>query len=330
MPELVAVLGVGTLVEGLFNPPVLFFFLGLAAALARSDLEVPPQVTKLLSLYLLWAIGFRGGVELAVGGIGRDGALLLGAALAMAFASPVYTFFILRARLDVFNAAAVAATYGSISAVTFLTAASFLDRVAVSYGGYMVAAMALMESPAIVAAVLLVRRHGPRDAAAPAQSWRLLLHEAFLSGPIVLLLGSLLVGLITGQRGYDAMKPLCTDLFNGVLVFFLLDMGLVAARRLKDLRDGGPFLIGFAFAVPVLNALIGIALARVIGVGPGDALLFAILCGSASYIAVPAAMRLVIPAANPGLYVPLALAVTFPFNITVGIPLYHWIIGRIW
>jgi hypothetical protein len=322
--------------ENFLSPPILFFFLGLLAVLVRSDLEIPQPIPKFLSLYLMLAIGFRGGVELGHSAPGGQVLLTLAAAIAMAALVPVYCFWILRRRLDVYNAAAIAATYGSISAVTFVTATAFLERAGIPYGGYMVAAMALMESPAIVVAVILarlaLRKPGP-DGAAPATTleggWSHLLRDAFFNSSVFLILGSLLVGLITGERGQTALHPFTNELFSGILCFFLLDMGIVAARRLRDLRTSGSFLLGFAILVPLLNALLGIGLSRLLGLGTGDALLLTILCASASYIAVPAAMRLALPEANPSLSLPLALAVTFPLNITLGMPLYLALIQRL-
>jgi hypothetical protein len=243
---------------------------------------------------------------------------------------PLWCYWILRRRLDVYNAAAIAATYGSISAVTFVTATAFLDRAGIAYGGHMVAAMALMESPAIVVAVILARRALGRQEGGTglAGGWGHLLRDAFFNSSVFLILGSLLVGLITGERGMAALRPFTHELFSGILCFFLLDMGLVAARRLKDLRASGGFLLGFALLVPLLNGLLGVAVSQLLALGTGDALLFTILCASASYIAVPAAMRLALPEANPGLSLPLALAVTFPLNITLGLPLYLALIQR--
>ena len=314
--------------ENFLSPPILFFFLGLLAVLVRSDLEIPQPIAKFLSLYLMLAIGFRGGVELGHSAPGGQVLLTLAAAVIMAALVPLYCFWILRRRLDVYNAAAIAATYGSISAVTFVTATAFLDRAGIPYGGYMVAAMALMEAPAIVVAVILARlalsKPGPDGSPSPAPegSWNHLLRDAFFNSSVFLILGSLLVGMLTGERGQAALHPFTNELFSGILCFFLLDMGLVAARRLKDLRASGGFLLAFAILVPLLNALLGIGVSRLLDLGLGDALLFTILCASASYIAVPAAMRLALPEANPGLSLPLALAVTFPLNITLGLPLY--------
>lgn len=328
--------GDGGVLAGVLHPPVLFFFLGMLAAAARSNLHIPKAVTKLLSLYLLWAIGFRGGVEISHGELGREAVLGLGAAVLLAMVVPAYTFFLLRRRLSLPNAAAIAATYGSISAVTFMAATSVLEARGIAYGGHMVAAMALMESPAIVVAVLLMRWYERKEAnqvagATPARGgWGLLFHEAFLNGPVLLLLGSLAIGIVTGDRGYQAFKPLVTDAFSGVLVFFLLDLGLLAARRLRSLKEAGPSLWGFAIVVPLVNAAAAIGLSYVLGLEIGNAFLLAVLTASASYIAVPAAMRLIVPQASPGLYIPMALGITFPLNIAVGIPLYLWVVERLW
>jgi len=279
----------------IMNPPVLFFFLGALAAIVKSNLRVPPAVTKLLSLYLLWAIGFRGGVEITHSTFGREAILSLGLAMALACFVPLYTFHILRRKFDVSNAAALAATYGSISAVTFMTATNLLEAKGIVFGGHMVAAMALMESPAIVIGVILLRLYDkpqPASLAEPGQvkskspSWGVLMHEAFLNGPVVLLIGSLVIGLITSDSGYRVFKPLCTDLFSGVLVFFLLDLGLVAARRLKNVRQAGLFGLAFATLIPLLNATIAIAAAYLLKLEEGNAILLAVLAASASYIAV--------------------------------------------
>ena len=298
----------------------------MAASLARSDLEVPQSVAKFFSLYLLLVIGFKGGVELNHSGLSGHVVVTLVAAMLMAVAVPVYTFFILRIRMNVYDAGAVAATYGSISAVTFITAVSYLANSAIPFGGHMVAAMALMESPAIVMGVMLVRRFS-QNGTDTTFSWKPIIEEAFLNGSVVLIIGSVVIGALTGEAGAKALKPFSEDIFKGMLSFFLLDMGLVAAKRLGDLGSARWFLIGFGTVIPVLNALIAIFLARLIGMSEGDSLLFAILCASASYIAVPAAMRLAVPEANPSFYLALALAITFPFNIVVGIPLYHTVIG---
>jgi hypothetical protein len=320
---------VSLIMSNILNPPVLFFFLGMTAVFVKSDLEIPPPIPKLFSLYLLFAIGFKGGVELAKSGLNQEVFLTMLAATVMACLVPIYTFFILKLQLDAYNAAAIAATYGSISAVTFITASSFLQQLGIEFDGYMVAALALMESPAIIVGLILVNLF-TRDQQERDFSWPEVLREAFLNGSVFLLVGSLVIGFLTGERGWKVLSPFTQDMFYGVLTFFLLDMGLVAAKRIKDLEKTGPFLISFAILIPIVNAGIGLLIAKFIGMPPGDALLFSVLCASASYIAVPAAMRLTVPEANPSLYISTALAVTFPFNIIFGIPLYLYGIDMLW
>ena len=322
-------------------PPLLFFFLGALAVFARSDLEIPTQVAKFLSLYLLFAIGFKGGVALAENELGAEALLTILSALVLSAVVPVYTFFLLRRWLAVADAAAVAATYGSISAVTFVTAAGYLDAAGVNWSGYLVAAMALMESPAIIIGILFYQLYAGRQEGDGQIRWGELFRESCLNGSVFLIIGSLLIGWITGEQGMSQISPLVEGLFIGVLCLFLLDMGIVAARRLQDLRhaaqadDAGfsvPRLVMFALIFPVCNALLAAVFAAFIGLGEGDAVLLIVLGASASYIAVPAAMRLALPQASPGIYLPMSLAVTFPFNLLIGIPAYHqavrwWLTG---
>ncbi|WP_414573697.1 sodium-dependent bicarbonate transport family permease [Nostoc sp. CCY 9925] len=311
----------------ILNPPVLFFFLGMLAIFLKSDLEIPQPLPKLFSLYLLLAIGFKGGYELTESGINPEIALTLLAAIFMACAIPIYSFFVLKLKLDTYNAAAISATYGSISAVTFITAQSFLKALNISSGGHMVAALALMESPAIIVGILLVRVFTKTSTNAQEEfAWVEVLREAFLNGSVFLLIGSVIIGILSGKPGWDKLHPFTQDIFYGVLAFFLLDMGIVAAQRIKELRRTDSFLIVFSVFISVANAVFGITLAKIIGISQGNALLFAVLCASASYIAVPAAMRMNVPEANPSLYISMALALTFPFNIIIGIPLYFNII----
>jgi len=317
------------ILDNLLTPPVLFFCLGLAAVFFRSDLEIPQPLPKLFSLYLLFAIGFKGGVELRHSGLSYDVTVGLGLGLLLACVVPIYTFFVLRTKIDTANAAAIAATYGSISAVTFIAATSFLDKLGIPYGGYMVASMALMESPAIVFGVLLYQKNRS-DKDTEATDINEVLREAFFNGSVFLLIGAMIIGIITGDEGKKALEPLVYDLFKGALCFFLLDMGIVAARRLRDLIKAGRFLISFAIIVPFVNALVAIGLARLFNMEIGDALLLSILAAGASYIAVPAAMRMSVAEANPSIYVPMALAITFPFNVMIGIPVYLTIIKAIW
>jgi uncharacterized protein len=316
------------IVSNILNPPILFFFLGMIAVFVKSDLEIPVPIPKLFSLYLLFAIGFKGGVELNKSGVTQEVILTMLAAILMASVVPLYTFFILRRQLDVYNSAAIAATYGSISAVTFITANTFLFQLGIKSDGYMVAALALMESPAIIIGLILVNVFAADDKR--EFSWSEVLREAFLNSSVFLLVGSLIIGMLTGERGWHDEEPLIQGLFKGVLTLFLLDMGLVAAKRIKDLQKTGFFLISFAILVPILNAGLGLLVARAINLSQGNALLFCVLCASASYIAVPAAMRMTVPEANPSLYVSTALAVTFPFNIIVGIPLYMYGVNLLW
>ncbi|MBW4658074.1 MAG: sodium-dependent bicarbonate transport family permease [Drouetiella hepatica Uher 2000/2452] len=320
---------ISLVLSNVLTPPILFFFLGMLAVFAKSDLEIPQPIPKLFSLYLLFAIGFKGGVELVKSGVSLEVLLTLSAAVLMSVVVPIYTFFILRRKLDPYNAAAIAATYGSISAVTFITASSFLQEIGLQYDGYMVAALALMESPAIIIGLILVKIYAAKTNDQEF-SWSEVIREACLNSSVFLLIGSLVIGALTGEHGWKFLSPFTQDIFYGVLTLFLLDMGLVAARRIKDLQKAGAFLISFGVLVPILNAAIGIAIAKLIGLSEGDALLFCVLCASASYIAVPAAMRLTVPEANPSLYISTALAVTFPFNIIVGIPLYFYVIRLFW
>jgi uncharacterized protein len=318
------------ILSNILNPPVMFFFLGMLAVAVQSDLEIPNPLPKLFSLYLLIAIGFKGGHELYESGLSTEIVATLGVSILMATVVPIYSFFILRLKLDGYNAAAIAATYGSISAVTFITASALLDKLHIEYGGHMVAALALMESPAIVVGLILVRVFGKKkieigedETMSAESSWGSVLHEAFLNGSVLLLIGSVVVGVASGKEGWGKLHLFVEkDIFYGALMFFLLDMGLVAARRIRDLKQTGMFLIGFAVLMPIGNAVLGILIAKLIGMGPGNGLLFAVLCASASYIAVPAAMRMTVPEANPSLYVSMALAITFPFNIIIGIPMY--------
>lgn len=309
----------------LLSPPILLFLLGLVATLLRSDLEIPAAAAKTLSLFLLFAIGFKGGVSLAHSGLGGGVAATMLAAITASLLVPLWTFFALRRRFGSADAAALAATYGSVSAVTFITATGYLSQHGIEYSGHMVAAMALMESPAIIAGVVLARRFADPapGGGSPSIDWRHLGRDALLNGSVFLLLGSLLIGFVCGPARAAPLKPFIDTLFPGLLALFLLDMGIVAARRLGDLRKVGGAAFAFALLAPLVNAAVGLALAALLGLPHGDAALLVVLCASASYIAVPAALRIALPEANPGVYVTLSLAVTFPFNILVGLPLYE-------
>ena len=339
------------------DPAVLFFACGVAAGLLRSNLEIPAAVSRFLSLYLLMALGLKGGFALADSGITPQVLAGLACALVLAVAVPLMGWQVLRRRVGPFDAAAIAAAYGSVSAVTFVAAVDALDTRGIAFGGHMAAAMALMEAPAIVLAVLMAHalRRGvastataglrigqpgvallPLPGTAPAASdsaapWRRIVHEALTDGSQVLLLGSMLIGLLTGDAGQAALQPFAGDLFKGLLAFFLLDMGLLAARNLPGLRRRSPCLLAYALVAPVVHATLALGLTRLSGLPLGDTVLLMVLAGSASYIAVPAALRHAIPEADASLYLGLALAVTFPFNLLLGIPLYAamagWVMG---
>ncbi|MFT6288057.1 MAG: hypothetical protein ACJAYC_002020 [Halieaceae bacterium] len=324
--------------DNLSSPPLLFFFLGVLAVVVRSDLDIPGQIAKFMSLYLLFAIGFKGGVALAESDLDSTVWLSLGAAVLLSAAIPVYSFLILRRRLSVADAAATAATYGSVSAVTFITATSYLTQQGEPWNGYMVAAMALMESPAIILGLLLYSRYreGGEDAETSV-GWSELLREACLNGSVFLILGSMIIGWITGPAGMEQLYPVVSDLFLGILCLFLLDMGIVAARRLRDLGRSGDrhtggaaplaYMVTMALIFPVINATLGLLTGTLLELGVGDMVLLTVLAASASYIAVPAAMRLALPEANPSVYLPMSLAITFPFNLLIGIPVYHYLAG---
>jgi len=310
-------------IANLLSPPILFFFLGTTAVFIRSDLTLPHSLTKFIALYLLFSIGFRGGLALAHEAWDQDVILTLGIGILMSMLTPLYVFFLLKNKLKVHDAGAIAATYGSISAVTFITASSFLSDLAISYGGHMIALMALMESPAIIIGVLLIRIYGQ---SAARQAYTSVFKEALTNSSVVMLLGSLLIGFVSNPQEAQSLQPFTVGIFKGMLTFFLLDMGLVVGKNMKALRAAGISLIFLAMLVPIVNATIGIILTYYLGIAIGDSLLLVVLLASASYIAVPAALRLAVPQANPSLYLPLSLAITFPFNIVVGIPLYYYLI----
>lgn len=316
------------LAHSLLDPAVQFFALGLIAGALRSNLEVPPAATKFLSLYLLMAIGFKGGVALRSSGLTADAGWALSAAMLMAVVIPIWVFALLRRWLNAFDAAAVAATYGSVSAVTFIAANHYLESQGVTSGGYMAVALVLMESPAVIMALLLanrVRREvgaGNHTEQPRANSTLGVLAHAFTEGAPLLLLGSLAVGFLSDEAGVAAMQPFTQAGFKGALALFLLDMGLTVAARARELRHQGALLIAFGLLAPPLNAALAGVLAVLFGLALGDAVLLCVLAASASYIVAPAVLRHALPEANAGLYFGLALAVTFPFNIVIGIPLY--------
>ena len=314
--------------NNLLDPAILFFIFGVLAGLARSNLEIPPAISRFLSLYLLMALGLKGGFALSHSGLSSQVGLTLGAAVVLAVVVPLLGYGVLRKWVGGFDAAAIAATYGSVSAVTFLTATQYLENQGIAFGGHMAAAMALMESPAIVMAVVLANRLRKPGAvmagqtAAPQTPLGKILHESFTDGAQLLLLGAMAIGLITGESGKAAMQPFSGDLFKGMLSFFLLDMGLMAARNLPQLKGKSVVLLAYAVLAPLVHASLALGLAWLLGLPAGEAALLMVLAASASYIAVPAVLRYAVPEANPSLYFGLSLGVTFPLNILLGIPLY--------
>lgn len=316
----------------LLTPAVLFFMLGLAAGWAKSDLIIPEQVGKALALYLMLCIGFKGGVEARASGLSNALLTSGGLGLVLSFFTPFAAYAALRAvsRLDRTTAAATAAHYGSVSVVTFAAGGEYLRSIGVEYGGHMAAVLALMETPAILAALLIVgHRSKATGAALPSQG--ALMREVLLNGAAVLLVGSFAIGALTGERGMERLNLFVNPLFQGALCIFLLDMGLVASRRIAASPRLEPNLVAFAILWPLLSAAVALAVCAPLGLSPGDAALMAVLAASASYIAAPAAMRIALPQADAGVYLSLSLGVTFPFNLLFGIPIYQtaarWIMG---
>lgn len=314
------------LIDNLTNPALLFFILGIIAVLVKSDLEIPPNSSKFISLYLLFAIGFKGGQELSHETFNTEiaASMLFGIGISMAI--PIYTFFLLKKQLNPYNAAAIAAAYGSVSAVTFVTAVSFLEIQHLQLQGHMVAIMALMESPAIIVGLLLLTLSKEVDSKELAIKKRTVLKHAFTNGSVLLILGSLCIGFIANAEQAEGIKPFTDDLFKGFLAIFLLDMGISSGKKLKAFFSFGWFPLVFAIVIPLINGCLVAVLSAAVTSDVSNRFIFAILAASASYIAVPAAMKISVPKANPGLYLPMTLAVTFPINITIGMPIYFLIV----
>jgi len=325
--------------QNLLDPAILFFLLGVLAGAIKSNLEIPPAISRFLSLYLLMALGLKGGFALSHSGLTANVGISLAAAMVLAISIPLMGYWFLRRFVAGFDAAAVAATYGSVSAVTFVTAVQYLENQNIDYGGHMAAAMALMESPAIILAVVLANTlrqkqtppivslgSGVAGLSGPPNQQSVsigkILHESFTDGAQLLLLGAMVVGMMTGDAGKAAMEPFSGDLFKGMLSFFLLDMGLMAARNLPQVKGKSPALIAYAIIGPILHASLALGLAYVLNLPAGEGALLMVLAASASYIAVPAVLRFALPEANPSLYFGLSLGITFPLNILFGIPAY--------
>lgn len=313
------------LFDNLSNPALLFFFLGIIAVQLKSDLKIPENSSKFISLYLLLSIGFKGGQELSHSEFDMEivWSLLFGILLAVVV--PVYSYFILRRKFSVANSGAIAAAYGSVSAVTFVTAISFLELEQMDFSGHMVAVMALMEAPSIMIGLLLISYFN-KEKDETKVSTKTVLHHSLTNGSVLLIIGSLIIGLLASDAQAEGIKPFTTDLFKGFLAVFLLDMGITSGKKLSTFIKKGWFALVFAIVIPIINGIIVAIVSGLFVTETGDRLLFSILAASASYIAVPAAMKLAAPKASPGLYIPMALAITFPFNITLGMPLYLFII----
>lgn len=311
------------------SPVVLFFVLGMLAAFARSELAIPEALAKGMSLYLMAAIGLKGGVAVSKSGVDSTVALALLAGIAASFLMPLLAFAVLRSfgKLDSLNAGAVAAHYGSVSVVTFVTAVEIYELRGTPPGGFMVAVMAAMETPAILTGLILARR--AMENGGQQQKSSELLHEVFFNASVVLLLGAFAIGMIGGESGFGDVAPFFEAGFKGVLCLFLLDMGLIAARRLMDAKAMTWRLAVIAIGLPIVNGVIGTVLGTFIGLDVGSAAALGVLCASASYIAVPAAMRLALPQADAGIYLTMSLSVTFPFNILINIGLIGALAGML-
>ncbi|HBB57752.1 MAG TPA: sodium-dependent bicarbonate transport family permease [Chitinophagaceae bacterium] len=312
------------LVSNLTNPTLLFFLLGIVAALLRSDLEIPATSLKFISLYLLFSIGFKGGQELEHGGSSAEiwYSILFGTAIATLI--PIYSFYLLKNKVGISNAGAIAASYGSVSAVTFVSAVSFLEIQGQPYGAHMIAVMALMEFPAIIMGFVLIMKYDKgRDRSVDMGT---ILKHAISNGSVLMIVGSLIIGIVADSKQAEGIKPFTTDIFKGFLAIFLLEMGMITVKRFSSFKKHGLYVFLFAILMPLFNGCVVALLSQFISDVAGTRFIFAILAASASYIAVPAAMRLAAPNSDPGLYIPMALGVTFPLNITLGFPLYYYLV----
>lgn len=317
------------LIENLTNPALMFFVLGVIAVYIKSDLEIPPSSSKFISLYLMFAIGFKGGQELSHQPITSEiiWAMLFGIFISLII--PIYSFFILKKKLNVFDSGAIAAAYGSVSAVTFITAGNYLDSQQFTLHGEMVAVMALMEMPAIIIGLILISKYNrTKEVMSPVAALRnkVAFRHSFTNGGVLLILGSLIIGYLASDKQAEGIKPFTNDLFKGFLAIFLLDMGIISGRKLKSFFSHGWFPILFAIVMPLFNGCLFGWLSQWITTDVSNRFIFAVLAASASYIAVPAAMKLAAPKANAGLFFPMAITITFPLNITLGMPLYFYIV----
>lgn len=310
-------------IENLKHPAILFFILGFIATLIKTEIKFPEQIAKGLSYFLMIAIGFKGGAEIAKSGINESLFLSTGLSIFLASLIPVMAFFLLKTFLktDAINAGALAAHYGSVSVVTFVTATAYLGRQSVDYSGFMVGMMAVMEFPAILIGLGLAKYFG--DIREKEFDVKNLIRESLTNESVVILAGAMLIGFVSGENGYKLTRPLFVDAFPGILTFFLLEMGVLSAKKISDFRLAGVKIILFGIFFPLFNGIFAASICALLNISPGNATLFAVLAASSSYIAAPAAVRLVLPQANPSIYLTSSLAVTFPFNIILGIPVYY-------
>ena len=313
--------------QNLLDPAILFFVFGCFAGFIKSNLEIPRSTVKFLSLYLLMALGLKGGFALAKTGLSHELMLSMFIALVMSFLVPAIGYWFLKNRISKFDAAAIAASYGSVSAVTFVTAIQYMEQNHLNPNAYMAIALVIMESPAIIMAVLLASmlRHQQSSANTSGPSVKNILHESFTDGAHLLLLGSMAVGFLSGEAGKIVMQPFSGDLFKGMLAFFLLDMGLMVAKNFKEAKSNSVILLAYAAISPLVHACIALTLCLLFNITLADTILLMVLSASASYIVVPAVLRYAIPEANPSLYFGLSIGITFPINIIIGIPVYIWL-----
>ncbi len=320
------------IIENLTSPPILFFILGIFAGFLKSDLDVPDQISRYLSIYLMMSIGFKGGVAIvATAEINLQIITVIIAGVVTGFTQPFIGYILLRltTKVDPVTAAAIAAHYGSISMVTFVTAVSFLEVNSIFYAGYIVAVLALMEAPAILTGLFIAHKSQPKTIDSTYKHTSRLIKEIFTNGAILLLTASFIIGALSGESGMQKMKGFLVQPFYGFLAFFLLDMGLLVSKQIHHLKEFNWRLFLFGIYMPLIGFAVGLSLSVIIGLDLGTGFLFSILIASSSYIAVTAAMRLALPEAKAAMYIPMTLGITFPFNVTVGIPIYFYIAQKI-
>jgi hypothetical protein len=310
--------------ENLTNPALLFFLLGIIAVQLKSDLKIPANSSKFIAIYLLLSIGFKGGQELSHSMMNAEIMWSMVFGVLLAALIPIFAFFIIRRKMNIQNAAAIAASYGSVSAVTFVTAVSFLDMEKIVFDGHMIAVMAIMEAPAIIIGVWLINRFDDGDKKSTPLSE--LLGHSFTNGSVLILIGSMVIGFLASESQAEGIRPFTTDIFKGFLAVFLLDMGITSGKQIHIMLKNGVFPFLFSSVMPFINGTCALLISRYITDVPGNQLLFAILAASASYIAVPAAMKNAAPKANSSIYLPMALGITFPINVIIGIPFYYFLI----